>query len=239
MQIESINDVWKAVCDECINKQYFTEIAYGVWFADIVPIKMENGKFIGSIYSSYKKSIVESNFKNFIEIALKDILGFPIEFELLLSDENGSIISNKPEELSDNSTEANLTFENYIVGSSNRFAHAAAMAVADSEQTMNLYNPLLIYGNSGVGKTHLLFAIKNHANKKFPNKKIECISGEDFGNNMIKALQNGTIDEFRNTYRNVDIFIMDDIHFIACKDQDCRLQLILHRRPARHPTIHR
>ncbi len=219
MQIESINDVWKAVCDECINKQYFTEIAYGVWFADIVPIKMENGKFIGSIYSSYKKSIVESNFKNFIEIALKDILGFPIEFELLLSDENGSIISNKPVELSDNSTEANLTFENYIVGSSNRFAHAAAMAVADSEQTMNLYNPLLIYGNSGVGKTHLLFAIKNHANKKFPNKKIECISGEDFGNNMIKALQNGTIDEFRNTYRNVDIFIMDDIHFIAGKEQ--------------------
>ena len=177
MQIESINDVWKAVCDECIKKQYFTEIAYGVWFADIVPLKMENGKFIGSIYSSYKKSIVESNFKNFIEIALKDILGFQMEFELLLSDENGSIISNKPEEKKEtnNSFESSFTFENYIVGSSNRFAHAAAMAVADSEETINLYNPLLIYGNSGVGKTHLLLAVKNHASKKFPNKKIEYI----------------------------------------------------------------
>ena len=219
MQIESINDVWKAVCDECINKQYFTEIAYGVWFADIVPIKMENGKFIGSICSSYKKSIVESNFKNFVEIALKDILGFQMEFELLLSDENGSIISNKPEEINDNSTEINYTFENYIVGSSNRFAHAAAMAVADSEQTINLYNPLFIYGNSGVGKTHLLLAVKNHANKKFPDKKIEYVRGEDFTNNMIKSLQNGTIDEFRNIYRNVDIFLMDDIHFIAGKEQ--------------------
>lgn len=220
MQIESINDVWKAVCDECIKKQYFTEIAYGVWFADIVPLKMENGKFIGSIYSSYKKSIVESNFKNFIEIALKDILGFQMEFELLLSDENGSIISNKPEEKKEtnNSFESSFTFENYIVGSSNRFAHAAAMAVADSEETINLYNPLLIYGNSGVGKTHLLLAVKNHASKKFPNKKIEYIRGEEFTNNMIKALQDGSIDEFKNRYRNVDIFLMDDIHFIAGKD---------------------
>ena len=220
MQIESINDVWKAVCDECINKQYFTEIAYGVWFADIVPVKMENGKFIGSIYSSYKKSIVESNFKNFVEIALKDIMGFPIEFELLLSDENGSIIQNKPEAINDNnnSFESSFTFENYIVGSSNRFAHAAAMAVADSEQTINLYNPLLIYGNSGVGKTHLLLAVKNHASKKFPNKKIEYIRGEEFTNNMIKALHDGSIDEFKNRYRNVDIFLMDDIHFIAGKD---------------------
>lgn len=221
MQIESINDVWKAVCDECISKQYFTEIAYGVWFADIVPIKMENGKFTGSIYSSYKKSIVESNFKNFIEIALKDIMGFPIEFELLLSDENGIIIVNNPEPIneSNNSFESSFTFENYIVGSSNRFAHAAAMAVADSEQTINLYNPLLIYGNSGVGKTHLLLAVKNHASKKFPNKKIEYIRGEEFTNNMIKALQDGSIDEFKNRYRNIDIFLMDDIHFIAGKDQ--------------------
>ena len=220
MQIESINDVWKAVCDECINKQYITEIAYGVWFADIIPLKIENGKFIGSIYSSYKKSIVESNFKNYIELALKDIMGIQMEFELLLSDEDGSIITNKPEdEVEGNgSFESNFTFENYIVGSSNRFAHAAAMAVADSEQTINLYNPLMIYGNSGVGKTHLLLAVKNHASKKFPHKKIEYIRGEEFTNNMIKALHDGSIDEFKNKYRNIDIFLMDDIHFIAGKD---------------------
>ena len=200
MPIESINDVWKTVCDECLKKQYITENAYGVWFADIVPIKIEDGKFTGSIYSSYKKSIVESNFKNYIELALKEIMGFPIKFELLLSDEDGSIISNNSEETnqnnSNNSFESNFTFENYIVGSSNRFAHAAAMAVADSEITINQYNPLVIYGNSGVGKTHLLLAVKNHINKKFPYKKVEYIRGEEFTNNMITSLRDGTIDDF-------------------------------------------
>ena len=222
MPIESINDVWKTVCDECLKKQYITEIAYCVWFADIVPIKIEDGKFTGSIYSSYKKSIVESNFKNYIELALKEIMGFPIKFELLLSDEDGSIISNNSEETnqnnSNNSFESNFTFENYIVGSSNRFAHAAAMAVADSEITINQYNPLVIYGNSGVGKTHLLLAVKNHINKKFPYKKVEYIRGEEFTNNMITSLRDGTIDDFKNRYRNADCFLMDDIHFIAGKD---------------------
>ena len=163
MQIESLNDVWQAVCDECLSKQYITEIAYGVWFADIVPVKLEGSKFIASIYSSYKKSIVETNFKNYIEMALKNIMGFDIQFELLQSDENGVLITeNEPQILESDNSLPNYTFENYIVGSSNRFAHAAAMAVADSEVTINQYNPLVIYGNSGVGKTHLLLAVKNH-----------------------------------------------------------------------------
>ena len=220
MQIESLNDVWQAVCDECLSKQYITEIAYGVWFADIVPVKLEGSKFIASIYSSYKKSIVETNFKNYIEMALKNIMGFDIQFELLQSDENGVLITeNEPQILESDNSLPNYTFENYIVGSSNRFAHAAAMAVADSEVTINQYNPLVIYGNSGVGKTHLLLAVKNHTAKKYPFKKVEYIRGEEFTNNMIKALQDGSIDDFKNRYRNVDIFLMDDIHFIAGKDQ--------------------
>ncbi len=225
MQIESIHDVWKAVCDECINKEYITEIAYGVWFTDIVPLEMKNGKLIASIYSSYKKSILEANFKNYIEMALKNIIGIDMEFELLLSDEDGSLINNNSTEQNgeNSSVTSNLTFENFIVGASNRFAHAAAMAVSDSEVTINYYNPLVIYGNSGVGKTHLLLAVKNHISKKFPNKKIEYIRGEDFTNNMIKALQEGkigtnSIEDFRNRFRNTDVLLMDDIHFIAGKD---------------------
>ena len=137
MQIESINDVWKAVCDECINKEYITEIAYGVWFADIVPIEMKNGKFIASTPYSYKRGIVESNFKNIIDLAIKNIMGIPMEFELLLSDEDGSLIVKNEEPSNENdSFESNFTFENFIVGGSNRFAHAAAMAISDSEQAI-------------------------------------------------------------------------------------------------------
>ena len=115
-----------------------------------------------------------------------------------------------------------FTFENFIVGSTNRFAHAASLAVADNPSIT--YNPLVIYGPSGVGKTHLMLAIKNHIRKKFPFKVIEYIRSEDFTNQLIKALQDGklglgTIDDFRNKFRNVDVLLIDDIHFIAGKEQ--------------------
>lgn len=221
MQIESINDIWQAVCENCIQKNLITQIAHSVWLADIVPIEMKDGKFTASIYSDYKKSIVESNFKALIEESFMDVVGIPIDFELLLSDENGAVIEELPVSEEEDTYESHFTFENFIVGSSNRFAHAAAMAVADNPA--NIYNPLVIYGNSGVGKTHLLLAIKNRISKKFPGKKIEYIRGEEFTNTLIKALQEGkigvgSIEDFRNRFRTVDVFLMDDIHFIAGKE---------------------
>ncbi len=222
MQIESIGDIWKAVCNDCIEKQYITEIAFSVWIEDIIPISMENGVFTASIYSSYKKGIVESNFKKFIEQSLLDVVGIPVKFELLLSDENGGVVSSEPSENpKDDSFESHYTFDNFIVGSSNRFAHAASMAVADNPAATP-YNPLVIYGNSGVGKTHLLLSIKNHISKKFPDLKIEYTRGEDFTNNLINSLNKGEIgtnEDFRNKYRTVDVFLMDDIHFIAGKER--------------------
>ena len=115
-----------------------------------------------------------------------------------------------------------FTFDNFIVGSTNRFAHAASFAVADNPNI--IYNPLVIYGNSGVGKTHLLLAIKNHIKKKFPNKKIQYIRSEDFTNQLIASIQDGklglgTLDDFRNKFRNVDVLLIDDIQFIAGKEQ--------------------
>lgn len=217
MQLESVSDVWQAVCNNCLEKKYFTEIAFGVWIADIVPIELKDSKFVASIYSDYKKGIVESNFKSYIEESLLDVVGIPITFELLLSDENGSLIREN-EQSDDDSYESHLTFENFIVGSSNRFAHAAAMAVADNPA--NAYNPLVIYGNSGVGKTHLLFAIKNKISKKFPNKKIEYVRSEEFTNELIQSISKGNIgpiDDFRARFRTVDVLLIDDIHFIAGK----------------------
>lgn len=221
MQIESINDIWQAVCENCIQKNLITQIAQSVWLADIKPIEMKDGKFTASIYSDYKQSIVLANFKSHIEASFMDVVGIPIEFELLLSDENGAVVEENAPKPEEDTYESHFTFENFIVGSSNRFAHAAAMAVADNP--INIYNPLVIYGNSGVGKTHLLLAIKNRIQKKFPNKKIEYIRGEDFTNTLIKALQEGkiglgSVEDFRNRFRTVDIFLMDDIHFIAGKE---------------------
>ena len=107
------------------------------------------------------------------------------------------------------------TFENFIVGSSNKFAHAACIAVAD--RPAQAYNPLFIYGPSGLGKTHLLYAITNELKKKIANVRVIYIKGEDFTNQMIDSMSRQAMTEFRDKYRSCDVLLIDDIHFIAGK----------------------
>ncbi|MBO7217239.1 MAG: chromosomal replication initiator protein DnaA, partial [Clostridia bacterium] len=108
-------------------------------------------------------------------------------------------------------------FDKFIVGSCNRFAHAAAMAVADNRNI--IYNPLVIYGQSGVGKTHLMLAIRNQIKKKYPEKRIQYVRCEEFTNQLIRGIHEGRADEFHNLYRNLDVLLIDDIQFIAGKEQ--------------------
>lgn len=215
MEIESLNDVWKGICDEC--KKKITEIAFDVWLKDLKPMDIQNGVFSLSIYSSYKKQIVETNYTDLLETSIKNIMGIPMKIKIYLEGD----ISNTQNKSKISSFEESFTFDNFIVGQTNRFAHAAAMAVADFPATS--YNPLVIYGPSGVGKTHLLLALKNELSKKHPDYKVEYLRGEEFTNKLIQALHEGklglgTIDDFRNRYRNVDVLLVDDIHFIAGKE---------------------
>ena len=111
------------------------------------------------------------------------------------------------------------TFDTFIVGSSNKFAHAASMAVATKPAV--LYNPLFIYGNSGLGKTHLLYAIENEIQKRHPEMNIIYIKGEEFTNQIVDAIKNDTTNEFHNKYRSADVLLVDDIQFIAGKEAEC------------------
>ncbi len=219
MQIESLSDIWSAVCESC--KQDITEIAFNVWIKDLHPIELRPGELVLGIYSNYKKQIVESTYLDILKACLKQIMGLDIQIKIVLEDEHGKVVP-QAEGDTEQSFESSFTFDNFIVGSTNRFAHAASMAVADNSYL--IYNPLVIYGPSGVGKTHLLLAIKNHMQHKFPERKIEYIRGEDFTNQLITAVHEGkigvnSIDDFRNRFRNVDVLLMDDIHFIAGKEQ--------------------
>lgn len=214
MEIESLNDLWAAVCEKC--KDNITEIAFNVWIKDLHPLDMKEGVLTLGIYSDYKKQIVENNYTAFLRSCVKHIMGIEMDVKIVLEDENGKEITEKEA----SSYEDLFTFDNFIVGQTNRFAHAAAMAVADNPAYS--YNPLVIYGPSGVGKTHLMLAIRNSIVKKHPDYKIEYLSGEEFTNQLIKSLQEGklgmgSIDDFRNRYRNVDVLLIDDIHFIAGK----------------------
>lgn len=219
MQIESLSDVWTAVCEAC--KQRITEIAFNVWIKDLHPLELRQGELVLGSYSDYKKKIVETTYLDILRECLKQIMGVDLDVRLVLEDENGRVVP-QTDESSEQDFESSFTFDNFIVGSTNRFAHAASMAVADNSNL--IYSPLVIYGPSGVGKTHLLLAIKNHMSRKFPERKILYIRGEDFTNQLISALHEGrvgvnSIDDFRDHFRNVDVLLMDDIHFIAGKEQ--------------------
>jgi chromosomal replication initiator protein len=212
LKIESLNDVWAAVKEFCLER--ITEVAYNCWLKDLHPIELRRGEFVMGIDNEYKKGIIEDNYSELLKDALKQIMGIDFEIIILIEDENGSVLT---EEVADDfSFAACFTFENFIVGPTNRFAHAASFAIANNEESQT---PLVIYGNSGVGKTHLLLAIKNHSLKFFPSKKVEYIRCEDFTNQMIASIKDGTIQEFRNKFRSVDVLLIDDIQFIAGKEQ--------------------
>jgi len=111
----------------------------------------------------------------------------------------------------------NYTFDSFVVGADNQFAHAAAFAVA--QNPAKSYNPLLLYGGVGLGKTHLLHAIGQHVTANNEEAKVVCISGEDFTNEFIEAIQNSKLVQFRNKYRQADVLLVDDIHYLVGRER--------------------
>ena len=164
--------------------------------------------------SEYRKEMILGRFSLYIKEAMKEMSGQDIELEVVCH-------KAPPVPAVDNSENQflfnpNFTFDRFVVGSSNRFAHAAAVAVAN--KPAESYNPLFIYGKSGLGKTHLLYAIAGEIHRQNPASRIVYIKGDQFTNELISALQKGKNFEFRDKYRNADLFLVDDIQFIAGKD---------------------
>lgn len=215
MNIESINDIWNAVCEDLKASGEITEAGFNLWIKDLKPIELRQDGFVLSAAADIKKNVVETTYLSVLSKAFKNIIGVEINIKVVVEDASGNII--KPE--TDNAAffDNSYTFDNFIVGSTNRFAHAAAMAVADNP--FIIYNPLVIYGKSGVGKTHLLLAIKNHIMQRYPDRKIVYTRGEDFTNQLISSIKDGSIENFHEKYRSADFLLMDDIHFIAGKEQ--------------------
>lgn len=213
MSVNSINDIWAAVL-EVLGPQ-LTPTAMATWFSDCVPIEIEGTDFVVHTSSDFKRNIINVRFKSGIEAALEEIFSTRFTLKVLAGEELEDYRERKEDD--DPLPEiAGYTFDNFIVGNSNRFAHNAAKAVADNPG--GAYNPLLIYGSSGLGKTHLLLAIGHDFREKHPEKNIVYIKGDEFTNAMLKSIRDGTAEEFRNKYRNADLFLADDIQFIAGKE---------------------
>ena len=210
--MDSVAEVWKSILE--IIARDITPTAYNTWFADCEPVELEDCKLVLHTVTDFKRNIIQSRFGSTICAALYDLFSCDFELQVLAGDELEEYLSHKkgPDHLPEMD---GYTFDRFVVGPSNKFAHAAAVAVA--ENPGKAYNPLFIYGNSGLGKTHLLLAIGEEIHARHPEKKIAYVKGDDFTNQMIQSVQSGTAEEFRQKYRNVDLFLVDDVQFIAGK----------------------
>ncbi len=212
--MNSLQDIWNEIM-KILSKE-LTPTAIATWFPDCVPVELEDCRLILHTPKGFKRDIILTRFGDTIKKALYDLFSCDFELIVLAGDEINDYVSQKKDETSLPEM-AGYTFDRFIVGNSNKFAHAAAVAVADNPGKN--YNPLFIYGNSGLGKTHLLLAIGQAIHERDPSKKIAYIKGDEFTNQLVKSIKDGTGEEFRTKYRNVDLFLVDDIQFIAGKQQ--------------------
>ena len=210
--MNSLQELWEEIL-KILSKQ-LTPTAINAWFSDCKPVELEDCRLILHTSTNFKRDIITQRYGESIKAALYELFSADFEIVVLAGDEINDYEAAPREENALPEMEG-YTFDRFIVGNSNKFAHAAAVAVADKPGKN--YNPLFIYGNSGLGKTHLLLAIGQAIHARDPKQKIAYIKGDEFTNQMVKAIREGTADDFRTQYRNVDLFLVDDIQFIAGK----------------------
>ena len=205
--------VWAKVLGNMESR--LTPAVISTWFDDAEILELTDTKLVLYSPSSFRKDIILRRCTDYIKDAMRDEFQMEVELEVIDDTEIDAYRENqkKPQFVEFN---PQFTFDKFVVGSSNRFAHAAAIAVANAPA--ETYNPLFIYGPSGLGKTHLLYAIASEVHKKHPSYNIVYIKGDQFTNELIAAVQEGRNIEFRSKYRGADLFLVDDIQFIAGKD---------------------
>ncbi len=227
----NVDIIWSNVLTQI--KDELSSLSYDTWFAETELYQLKDGKaYIIVPMPIHKKHLIE-NYHDIIVSKINDVVGDTYDIHLLLKEEieeNDDLkeektdsINNKDIEEDNNNVNSNLnpnyTFNNFVVGNSNKFAHAGALSVAENPGTM--YNPLFLYGNSGLGKTHLMHAIGNYITAN-SNKKVLYVTSEQFKSEFVKANkkdENGEnfnyVDFFKNKYRNIDVLLIDDIQFLG------------------------
>lgn len=190
-------------------------VTVSAWFDDAEVVELNENNLILYSPSDFRREIIRRRCTDYIQDALKEVFNSDAKL-MVFGDEELNTFKQKGKSVSSMDFNPQFTFDNFVVGPSNRFAHSAAIAV--SKTPGQVYNPLFLYGPPGVGKTHLLYAIANGIRKENPNANIVYIKGDQFTNELIAAIQNGKNIEFRSKYREADLFLIDDVQFIAGKE---------------------
>jgi chromosomal replication initiator protein len=212
-----LNDVWNRTLE--ILKGEMTEISFNTWILTIEPISIDSNTITLGVPADFQKGILESRYSYLIKNALRQIAHkeYNINFATPSQTPVKSAVQEYTEDTSASFLNPKYTFDTFVIGNGNRFAHAASLAVA--EAPAKAYNPLFLYGGVGLGKTHLMHAIGHFVLSQNPSLKVLYVSSEKFTNELINAIKDDKNEEFRNKYRNVDILLIDDIQFIARKER--------------------
>ena len=226
--ISSLSDIYNLVVENYVREYNISASAKELWLDALEPISMEGNVVTLATDTDFKRNTINSIYLEKLEEQFTIVLGNPIKVEIIIKDDipttetkfndirNSRELTNKIDNIV-HDNKVTYTFDNFIVGPSNNLAYAAAKAV--SQKQHEKYNPLFIYGDSGLGKTHLLSAIQNEMTKNYPGINIIYISEETFTNEFLHSITANKTELFDEKYRNADALLIDDIQFIAGKEQ--------------------
>ena len=223
---KKLNDIWEESLERI--KEQLSNPSFKTWFSDTEPIKIKNNTLQLKVPNDFIKDWISSRYQNLIIETIEEITDTELDLEFLTPDEikeskqevtinNNNSKKVKTTNQIKNGINPKYTFDTFVVGNSNRFAHAASLAVA--EAPAKAYNPLFIYGDVGLGKTHLMQAIAHFILDHNPDNKVVYVSSETFTNELINAIKDDKTVDFRDKYRNIDILLVDDIQFLAGKER--------------------
>lgn len=225
--LSSLSDIYKRVVDNCMEEYSdLSNSARALWLDPLVPVKMDGTTFVLAAETEFQRDTLNDLWLVRIEEQLKNVLGVPMKVEIVVDNnlsQRKPVIAEmiKAEPVNEAAQvidkKITYTFDNFIVGPSNNLAFAAAKSVAKKQHER--YNPLFIYGDSGLGKTHLLSAIKFEMQKNYPDINIIYIPAETFTNEFLHSISTNTVEQFDDKYRGADALLIDDIQFIAGKEQ--------------------
>lgn len=221
--MQEYKDLWESILAS-LREKHMSSITVELWFKEAELVSLTDEVAVISHTSTFKKSMIETRHINTLNQVFEEVLGFPVKIVVTLAGQAAEEETKKPEPVKPEPIEtpgitsfnSEYTFDNFVVGGSNKFAHAACTAVATNPAAE--YNPLFIYGSSGLGKTHLLNAIMNEMRRRDPNISIIYVKGDEFTNQMIESIATDSREKFRAKYRKADVLLIDDIQFIAGKN---------------------
>jgi chromosomal replication initiator protein len=220
-------ELWSSVLASLEPK--YSKPVYETWLRPMRPVSVTGSEIVLAVATPFARDWVEGRLRAPIVESLRELIGYEIEVKFVVQSDGEGQRGERPpvalipprqsgaDELRPGNLNPRYTFEEFVVGNSNRFAHAAAQAVA--EAPARAYNPLFLYGGVGLGKTHLMHAIGHRVLAANPNANVVYVSSEKFTNEFIIAIKNNQTVEFRNRYRHVDVLLIDDIQFLEGKEQ--------------------